>query len=265
MQYTRIIVKAAKDLAAGRGDTKTNISKIVHYMVLQNIMFSAMQTALFSMLFDDDIDEEEREQNEKKIERIINNSIDTVVRGTGLYGAVLVTAKNVALKFAEQEAKQAEGKGRADHAYTLIEGLNISPAIGIKARQMYGSIQNYRYNKDEINSMGASLNNPVLDVAGSASAFALNVPLDRAISKMRNLKAASDAETETWAKIALALGWNTWNVGIENEELKQVKKDKKKLRAQQRKDIKKSGAGKLIIGKGKSGRLTIGDKPKGKL
>ena len=265
MQYTRIIVKAAKDLAAGRGDAKTNISKIVHYMVLQNIMFSAMQTALFSMLFDDDIDEEEREQNEKKIERIINNSVDTVVRGTGLYGAVLVTAKNMALKFAEQEAKQAEGKGRADHAYTLIEGLNISPAIGIKARQMYGSIQNYRYNKDEINSMGASLNNPVLDVAGSASAFALNVPLDRAISKMRNLKAASDAETETWAKIALALGWNTWNVGIENEELKQVKKEKKKLRAQQRKDIKKSGAGKLIIGKGKSGRLTIGDKPKGKL
>jgi hypothetical protein len=239
MQYTRIIVKAAKDLAAGRGDKKTHITKIVHYMVLQNIIFSAMQQALFGMLFDDEEDPEEAERNDKKIERIINNSVDTIIRGTGMYGAILTTAKNIALKFAEQEAKQAEGKGRADHAYTLIEGLNLSPAIGIKARQMYGSIQNYRYNKDIIDDVGMSINNPALDIAGSASAFALNVPLDRAISKLRNLKAASDAETETWAKIALALGWNTWNVGIENKELQQVKADAKKERAEQRRQRQK--------------------------
>ena len=230
MQYTRIIVKAAKDLSAGRGDTKTNISKIVYYMVVQNVIFSAMQQALFGMLFDDEEDEKEKERNEKKIQRIINNSIDTIIRGTGMYGAILATAKNTILKFAEQEAKQEQGKGRADHAYTLIEAMNISPAIGIKTRQMYGSIQNYRYNKDIIKEMGITIDNPALDVVGSASAFALNVPLDRSISKLRNLKAASDAETETWAKIALALGWNTWNVGIENEALKEVKKQQKEQR-----------------------------------
>ena len=225
MQYTRIIVKAAKDLAAGRGDRKTNVSKIVYYMVVQNIIFSAMQQAMFSMLFEDD-EEENKEDNEKKKLRLINNVIDTVVRGTGLYGAVLATAKNTILKFAEQEAKQEEGRGRADHAYTMIEAMNISPAIGIKMRQMYGSIQNYRYNKDEIKEMGASIDNPALDIAGSASAFALNVPLDRALTKVRNLKAASDAETETWARIALVLGWNTWNVGIEDERREKVKSKK---------------------------------------
>ena len=230
MQYTRIIVKAAKDLAAGRGDRKTNISKIVHYMVVQNIVFSAMQQALFSMLFDDEEDEKEAEANQKKVERIINNYVDTVLRGTGMYGAILATAKNTILKFAEQEARQEEGRGRADHAYTMIEAFNISPAIGIKSRELYGSIQNYRYNKDIIDDMGVSINNPALDIAGSASAFALNIPLDRAISKVRNLKAASDAETETWAKIALALGWNTWNVGIENKELEEVKTQAKKQR-----------------------------------
>ena len=203
-------------------------------MVIQNIMFSAFQTALFSMLFDEEEDEEEREANDKKIQRIINNSIDTVIRGTGMYGAILATAKNTVLKFVEQEKRQEEGRGRADHAYTLIEAMNISPAIGIKTRQMYGSIQNYRYNKDIIDDMGFSVNNPALDVAGSASAFALNIPLDRAVSKVRNIKAASDAETETWARIALALGWNTWNVGIENEELKEVKKQQK----EQRKNIR---------------------------
>jgi hypothetical protein len=247
MQYTRIIVKAAKDINAGRGDLKTNISKIAYYMVIQNVVFSAMQQALFSMLFDDEEDEGVEEQNEKKLHRIINNSIDTVIRGTGMYGAVLATAKNTILKFIEQEARQEEGKGRADHAYTLIEAMNVSPAIGIKTRQMYGSIQNYRYNKDIIDDMGFSVNNPALDVAGSVSAFTLNVPLDRAVSKMRNLKAASDAETETWAKIALTLGWNTWNVGIENEELKQVKAENKKQRELQRKQMKSSGSKKFIL------------------
>lgn len=228
MQYTRLTVKAAKDLIAGRGDRKTNISKIVTYMVIQNIIFSAMQQAMFSMLFEDD-DKENEEDNEKKKLRLINNVIDTFVRGTGMYGAVLSTAKNTILKFAEQEAKQAEGKGRADHAYTMIEALNISPAIGIKAREMYGSIQAYRYNKDKVKEAGFTLENPALDIAGSASAFALNVPLDRAVTKMRNLKAASDAETETWQSIALVLGWNKWNVGIEDEEPKKKKKKRKKL------------------------------------
>jgi hypothetical protein len=199
-------------------------------MAIQNIMFSAMQTALFGMLFDDEEDEKDRERNDKKIQRIVNNSIDTIVRGTGMYGAILATAKNTILKFAEQERRQEEGKGRADHAYTLIEALNVSPPIGIKMREMYGSIQNYRYNKDIIDDMGFSINNPALDIAGSASAFALNLPLDRAVSKLRNLKAASDAETETWAKIALALGWNTWDVGVENKELQEVKAQQKKQR-----------------------------------
>ena len=234
MQYTRIIVKAAKDLAAGRGDRKTNISKIVYYMVIQNIIFSAMQQAMFSMLFEDD-EEENKEDNEKKKLRLINNVIDTVVRGTGLYGAVLATAKNTILKFAEQEAKQEEGRGRADHAYTMIEAMNMSPAIGIKMRQMYGSIQNYRYNKDEIKEMGASIDNPALDIAGSASAFALNVPLDRALTKVRNLKAASDAETETWARIALVLGWNTWNVGIEDERREKASTKVKSKKVNKRK------------------------------
>ena len=228
MQYTRIIVKAAKDLAAGRGDMKTNISKIAYYMVVQNIIFSAMQQAMFGMLFEDD-EEENKEDNEKKKLRLINNVVDTVVRGTGLYGGVLATAKNVILKFAEQEAKQEEGRGRADHAYTLIEAMNISPAIGIKGRQMYSSIQNYRYNKDRMADMGVTIDNPALDIVGSASAFTLNVPLDRALTKVRNLKAASDAETETWAKIALVLGWNTWNVGIDRaDSKKKVGKGKKK-------------------------------------
>ena len=38
-QYARIIKKAASDLKNGRGDAKTNISKIIYYGVAQNLLF----------------------------------------------------------------------------------------------------------------------------------------------------------------------------------------------------------------------------------
>ena len=85
-------------------------------------------------------------------------------------------------------------------------------------------------NTIEVDSSEATVNHRVhYDIVGSASAFTVNVPLDRALTKLRNLKAASDAETETWAKIALVLGWNTWNVGIDKaDSKKKVGKGKKK-------------------------------------
>jgi hypothetical protein len=40
-QYARLIKKAASDLKNGRGDAKTNISKIIYYGVAQNLLFNA--------------------------------------------------------------------------------------------------------------------------------------------------------------------------------------------------------------------------------
>jgi hypothetical protein len=46
-QYARLIKKAVSDLKNGRGDAKTNISKIVYYGFVQNLIFNAAQQALF--------------------------------------------------------------------------------------------------------------------------------------------------------------------------------------------------------------------------
>ena len=54
MQYTREIKKAALDLKNGRGDAKTNISKIIYYGFVQNLIFNALQSALFMLMFDDE-------------------------------------------------------------------------------------------------------------------------------------------------------------------------------------------------------------------
>ena len=44
MQYARIMNKAARDLANGRGDSKTHMSKIIYYGFVQSIIFGALQS-----------------------------------------------------------------------------------------------------------------------------------------------------------------------------------------------------------------------------
>ena len=51
MQMGRLTKKAMSDLRHGRGDWKTNVSKILYYGMVQNVLFSALQTALLFYLF----------------------------------------------------------------------------------------------------------------------------------------------------------------------------------------------------------------------
>ena len=46
MQYARIQKRAAQDLINGRGDWKTNVSKIVYYGAIQNLIFNSLATQL---------------------------------------------------------------------------------------------------------------------------------------------------------------------------------------------------------------------------
>ena len=63
MQYTRLMKKALSDLYYGRGDFKTNVSKIVYYVVVQNIIFGALQSALAMIMWGDDEEEIEKKTN----------------------------------------------------------------------------------------------------------------------------------------------------------------------------------------------------------
>ena len=47
-----------------------------------------------------------------------------------------------------------------------------------------------------------------------------NLPLDRVVRKIENLKAASDSELETYKRLALVLGWGKWELGIKDEKWK---------------------------------------------
>ena len=41
-----------------------------------------------------------------------------------------------------------------------------------------------------------------------------NIPLDRAIQKINNLRAVASNSSENWQKVAMLLGWSTWDVGL---------------------------------------------------
>ena len=218
MQYTRLIKKAALDLANGRGDTKTNISKILYYGAMQNLIFNAMQQALFAIAFDD----EEDEKTKKRYNRIANSMADTILRGTGVYGAAISTIKNVALKFIEQDAKGF----RADHTYTLIEALNLSPPIGSKARKVYGATQTIKFNRKEISEKGFALDNPAYEALANVLSAGANLPLDQVVKIIKNTSEALNNQNQAWQRIALALGWNTWDLGIEQQKREEEKKKK---------------------------------------
>lgn len=218
MQYTRLTKKAALDLINGRGDWKTNMSKILYYGAVQNIIFTALQQALFAMLFDDDeIDDEEAEEIYGKIG---NSTADTLLRGSGVGGAAVATMKNIIL----EAIKQYKSK-RADYTKAALKATTLSPPIDSKIRKLMGAGRafTYRQSLQDMNRMGVDINNPAALATGQVLSAVANLPLDRAIIKMQNIKGAFNTEHETWQQIAMALGFSDWQLGIDDDKSKSTR------------------------------------------
>ena len=227
MQYNRLIIKAAADLKNKRGDTKTHLSKIAYYSTVQNVIFNSLQTALFSALGDED------EWDTKK-ERVANGMIDSILGGMGLSGSVALTIKNGFIEYKRQKARGFKG----DQTRTLIQFANMSPTIGSKLRKLYSGIKTEQLNQGAIEEMGFTLENPAFNSLAQVISATTNIPLDRAVQKAQNIILASKSETEAADRIALLLGWNPWDLGLETEARKvnvEVKKRKKEEKKEQRK------------------------------
>lgn len=211
-QYARIIQRAASDLKNGRGDAKANISKIIYYGAVQNVIFNAMQQALFAMAFGDEEPDDEKEA--EKYGNIVNGMVDSLLRGAGFAGAAVSTIKNAIIKI-------AKGGNKQDVAVDLI---NISPPISSKIRKVRSAGRTFDWNKKEIKEKGLSLDNPAAMAIGQLVSATTNVPLDRGIKKLTNIKDALDSENEEWIRIATALGWSKWELEWEQDKRKKKKK-----------------------------------------
>ena len=213
MQYTRLTKKAALDLINGRGDWKTNMSKILYYGAVQNIIFTALQQAMFAMLFDDDeIDDEEQTEASTKI---VNGIADTFLRGSGVGGAAVATMKNIIMEI----IKQKESK-RPDYTKAALKLTTLSPPVDTKIRKLMsaGRAFTYRQSLKDMNRLGVDIDNPAALATGQVLSAVANLPADRAVLKMRNVKGALDTEHEAWQRIALGLGFSDWQLGIDKDK-----------------------------------------------
>ena len=255
-QYARLTKKAALDLSNGRGDPKTNISKILYYGFVQNLYFSFLQKGLFSMLFDDDDDDEAKTQakadnNKKKAFEMANSSLDSVLRGGGgIGGAALAMAKNLVIKAYEKSKRQ-----RPMYSELAYQTLQVSPPISSKLTKLRQAGSAFDYNMWEIKNRGLALNNPALMAGARGTTAITNIPLDRLIIKAQNMQNAMNSDLETWQRVASALGWQGWELGIvdQNAEAESAqKKAEGKTKAKATRDQKakeKKEAEKLRLSK----------------
>jgi hypothetical protein len=208
MQFSRLMKKSTLDLINGRGDPKTHISKIIYYGAVQNFVFSALQSALFSFIpgFGDDDEYDESKTREEKLEgatgRIINGMIDSVLRGTGLTGAVI-----------------------ANHIYTFLAVLSIMPPVGSKFSKLYKAQQTKTFEKDALEARpfgivadGRVNLGPGYRIVGNLAAATFSIPGDRIVDEVTSISEALDARNSQWQRLALAIGYKAWAVGAKNEE-----------------------------------------------
>ena len=241
-QFNRLGKKAFQDIY-NRRITKpnttqmqsdiSNASRITYYFAIQNMIFYTLQTALFAMMFDDD-EEDVNNLFLKKRERLINGSIDSVLRGTGLIGGVVATLKNVAIAF----ARQRDVNYNPDESAVVVEALNLSPVIGIKARQIVNAEKTLNYNKKVIDEMETfDIDNPQWSAVTNYVQTFTNLPVNRLYNKTQNVRQALNNDHSAWERSLMFLGWSQYNLDLENKKMEEIKaktKNKKKTNTRSR-------------------------------
>ena len=242
-QYNRIIKKAGLDIKNRRitapNTTQTqsdmsNLSRMLYYGAAQNLIFYTLQTALFALMFGDDEDEE---AYLKKKERVINGTIDTLLRGSGIYGVAVSTLKNMTIKFIEQREK---GYNK-DESAVLMEGLNFSPVLGIKARGIVSAEKTLNYNMPVIKEMELlDIDNPIWSASTNIIQSTTGAPVNKTHQKIINLRNATDNQYTAFQRAMFLSGYTTWSMNLgDTDKMKKIKEDVKSEKKKNKK--KKSG------------------------
>ena len=216
MQYNRKSKKAIQNFynrrripgLTQRESDMSNLSQVLYYTLVQNVIFHSLQQTLFALLFNDDEDERKKEGKQKTVE-IINGMLDSLLFGLGYGGAVISTVKNILRELNYQGEQKTP-----EYEEAVWEAFGFSPVLDNKVRKMRTGLRTFSWNMEEVKSRGWSLDNPAYLAVSQLIAAGTNVPLDRVMRKAMNLRAAMDEETRTWQKVALILGWSTWDVGL---------------------------------------------------
>ena len=215
MQYARLIKKAASDLKNRRGDWKTNTSKIIYYGVVQNLIFNALQQAIFAIAFG----ESDEDKEEKKYFSIANGMADSLLRGIGIAGAFVSVGKNAIIRIINESEKPNPKYEKIGYELT-----RISPPISSKLSKLNQAARSLQWEKDEMLQKGLSYDNPAWLAGANVISAITNIPLDRLVKKTTNVVDATGQDVEMWERLALLGGWSKWELDMTDDRKKKKKK-----------------------------------------
>lgn len=172
------------------------------------------------MLFDDDDDELEKDPDILSLEQrrafdLANGAFDSTLRGAGgIYGAVFAATKNTVIK-----AYDESRKNRTNYKGLSYELIDAAPPISSKLQKLSSAGAAFDYNKWEIKNRGFSLNNPAVKAGAQFVTAVTTIPLDRLVVKSENIKNALAADTQNWQRVASLLGYQGYEIGLEDPGL----------------------------------------------
>lgn len=199
---------------------------------------------------DDEDDDKKAEQLIKKKDRVIHGTIDSILRGSGIYGAIVSTLKNMVIKWNEQRDK----KYNPDESAVIMEMLNFSPVIGIKARKMVNAEKTLNYNKKVIKEMETfDIDNPMWSAVTNYTEAITTAPVNRIHTKVINTRNALDNQYTAFQRFMFLFGYSTWSLNLgDTDKMKDVKQSVKDKAKKSKKKTKKKTKNKSIFNSSKS-------------
>ena len=205
-QYTRIQIKALKDISNGRGDLQANIGKIMYYGIIQNAMFTILQQALVVALFDDD----DEWMNSEEGRTVVDGMLSSTLRGLGIYGALIDVSMRTISVWQKEKEKGFMGKNEK----VVIEALGISPAVKSMSRNIISGADVIKWREDEFGVNPYDLHSPEVEQVALIAQGAFNIPAKRILDKAHNIESIMSGQNEAWQNVGLALGWRDWQLGV---------------------------------------------------
>ena len=186
-QYFRLSQKALRSIREGK-DVKRNIAKMGYYFAAQNALFTMAQQASFALIGIEDDDE--------KAKDALDSMASTVLRGMGLYGAVIDALKNVGYR-----ALKEQEKSNPDYVAALLRAVSISPPLNRKIQELQSIGRAHQYGQDD----------KWTTTVAKGTAIATNLPTDYVQKKYNAVMELNNEKFEAWQKILMLLGWSKWN------------------------------------------------------
>ncbi len=252
MQYARMQKRAAQDLINGRGDAKSNISKIIYYGFVQNLIFNALQQAVNLLGFGDD--EEKEEEEYKKKMKIANGMADSLLRGLGIGGQAVSVGKNFLLDIYERSERK-----RPEYVDAMWKLMQFSPPISSKISKLKQAAWHFdsKKRREKIFEKGFSLDNPAYEAGAKVISATTNLPLDRVYSKVNNIEGSLAEDLDVWQRLAMLGGWPEWQINPKDDKQEASKLEKGSVKIIEYKPFKPTTTSKKPKKKRKRVKITI--------